>query len=220
MILSNKNLERYGNFKTTNDFRVNAGDLMKYYILKVLGEYKNEKFCITDGMPKGIKGNKLALKYGGSLKDIYPENPLDVTMHLDEDSPKHIKLGSYISNTSNYVMVSKDVVEELKKYNIGEVDFWPFTLINHKGRIHSQDYSFVCPVSSFDALNENLSEIDRDANGVAIGVDKVVLDNEKLKNALDLFRINDIRLMAFSEPLVQVLQEKYTNFVFEKAEQV
>jgi len=175
---------------------------------------------MTDGPPKGIVGNKLALKYGGSLKGIYPENPMDVTLNLDEDRPKHIKLGSNISNTDSYVMVSSEVVTELKKHNIGEVDFWPFTLINHKGRTHSLDYSFVCPVNQFDAINEKLSEIDRDANGIAIGIDRTVLDNKKLENAPDMFRVNDLCLMAFSELLVNILRGKFTNFAFEKAEQV
>jgi len=193
---------------------------MQYYFIKYLGLVRKEKFCKTDGPPKGIEGNKLALKYGGSLKGVYPKDPYEVTMRLDEDRPKHIKLGSYISNTSNYLMVSSEVVKELKKFNIGEVEFWPFTLLNHKGRVHSKDYFFVCPENQFDALNLEQSEIDRGDSGIAIGIDRAVLDNKKLENALDMFRVNDIRYMAFSEPLAQVLQERFTNFVFEKAEQV
>lgn len=175
---------------------------------------------MTDGMPKGIVGNKSALEYGGSLKNIYPADPFEVTMYLDEDGPKHIKIGSYVSTTSKYMMVSSEVIEKLTKFNIGEVEFLPFTLINHKGRIHSQDYSFVCPVNQYDALNEKLSDFRRDSNGIALRIKKAVLDNEKLEKAPDMFRVNDIRLMAFSEPLVNILQEKFTNFVFEKAEQV
>lgn len=192
---------------------------MQYYILDSLGKYDEDKFCVTDGRPKSLSDKKIALKYGGSLKGIYPENPLEVTMQLDEDSPKHIKLGSYISNTSQYVMVSREVVEEMKKFNIGEVEFWPFTLINHKGRIHSQNYCFVCPMHQFDALNNEHSEISRDANNVVIGTDRIVLDTKKLKKAPDLFRLNDTREFVVSEPLAKVLMEKYTNFVFNEAEQ-
>ncbi|MDH5395798.1 MAG: hypothetical protein OEW97_05955 [Gammaproteobacteria bacterium] len=193
---------------------------MQYYLMKPLGLVRKEKYCKTDGPPEGISGNKLPLKYGGSLKDIYPDDPYEVTMRLDNDRPQHTQLGSYISNTSNYLMVSSDVVDELNKFNIGDVDFWPFTLINHLGNIHSQDYRFVCPLQPFDAINEKLCEIVRDANGIAIGIDRVVLDNKKLEKAPDMFRVNDIRLMAFSESLVELLLDRFTNFAFDKAEQV
>jgi len=193
---------------------------MQYYFIKTLGKSRTDKFCMTDGMPKGIEGDKSALEYGGTLKSVYPGDPLEVTMKLDEDKPKHIKLGSFISTTSKYIMISSEVIEALKKFNIGEVEFWSFTLLNHKDRVHSQDYSFVCPVHQYDAINEDLSEFRRDSNGIPLRIKKVVLDEAKLKNAPDMFRVNDIRYMAFSEPLAQALQEKFTNFVFEKAEQV
>ena len=115
-------------------------------------------------------------------------------------------------------MVSEKTVEELKKHNIQEAEFWPFTLMNHKGRVHSKDYRFVV-TPQFDALDDELSNIKRSANGVAVRIRKIVLDKKKLENAPDMFRINDLGKMAFSEPLVKILQKKFTNFVFDKVEQ-
>jgi hypothetical protein len=194
--------------------------MKQYYILNSLGQFDNAKYCFTTCFPSGLDDKKVCLKFGGSLKGIYPANPFNVKMHLDEDSPKHIRKGSFVGNTDNYLIVDKQVVEECKKYNMGEVEFWPFTLINHKGRIHSQDYCFVCPVFPFDALNTEKSEIDRDSDGTVIGVDSIVLDKTKLEKAPDLFRVNDIVRFAFSEPLATTLLEKFTNFSFDKAEQV
>jgi len=191
---------------------------MQYYILDSLGEYDDEKYCHVEGLVEGVDDDQLALECGGSLSDIYPADPFEVTMELDEDSPKHIEKGDFVSTTDDYVMVSTKVVEELKKNNIKNVEFWPFTLMNHKGRIHSKDYNFVV-TQPYDALHLELSEINRDENNTVIGVDKIVLDNRKLENAPDVFHINDICRMAFSEPLAKILQEKYTNFVFDKAEQ-
>lgn len=191
---------------------------MHYYLLYNLGKSDKEKYCFVCGAHNGVQDTKLVLKYGGSLKGIYPEDPYAVKMFLDEDHPKHIKKGDYISTTQNYVMVSIGVVEEIEKHNVGKIEFWPFTLINHKGLVHSKDYRFVVPMS-FDALDEEKSIISRDANNVALRCRKVVLSTKKLEKAPDIFRINDIRLMAFSEPLAEILEKKFTNFVFDKAEQ-
>lgn len=192
---------------------------MQYYILDCLGQGGEEKYCFVTCRPEGFRDPKLSLKNGGSLKDVYPKDPFEVIMYLDEDHPKHIKQGSFIGNTDGYFIVDSSVVDELKKFNIGEVEFWPFTLINHKGRVHSKAYCFVCPVKQYDVLSFDKSEIDRSSKGTVIGIDKIVLENKKMTNIPDIIRINDTRRFALSEPLVTVLLEKYTNFKFDKVEQ-
>jgi hypothetical protein len=194
---------------------------MQFYILNSLGQFRDDKYCFAGGKIEGLVGKaKRFLRDGGSsLKDLYPEDPFEVKVNLDKDSPKAISKGDYISTCDQQVMVSQEVEDELKKHNIGEVEFWPFTLINHKGRVHSKNYRFVVPVHQFDAINEELSELDRTKNGVVIGIDRLVLDNSKLDNAPDMFRINDLGEMAFSEPLMENLVNNYSNFVFEKLEQ-
>jgi hypothetical protein len=194
---------------------------MQFYILKGLGKFREDKYCFADGEVEGLVGKaKIFLRRGGSsLKDLYPEDPFEVTVNLDKDSPKAISKGDYVSTCDEHVMVSKEVEDELKKHNIGEVEFWPFTLINHKGRVHSKNYRFVVPVHQCDAINEELSEFTRTKNGVVTRISRIVLDNSKLDNAPDMFRINDLGEMAFSEPLMEILVNNYSNFVFEKLEQ-
>jgi hypothetical protein len=194
---------------------------MQFYKLVTLGKFTEDKYCFADGEVEGLigKAHKFLVDGGSSLKDLYPEDPFEVTVNLDEDSPKAIFKGDYISTYDGLVMVSQEVEDELKKHNIGEVEFWPFTLINHKGRVHSKNYRFVVPVHQFDAINEELSELDRTESGVVIGIDRLVLDNSKLDNAPDMFRINNLGKMAFSEPLMEILVNNYCNFVFEKLEQ-
>ncbi|MEJ2612132.1 MAG: hypothetical protein P8179_19200 [Candidatus Thiodiazotropha sp.] len=189
---------------------------MQYYILDGLGEDK--KFCHVDSSVEGFNDYDLVLDDGGTLKGVYPKDPYEVIMHLDEDYPKNIVKGDLVCTTDDYVMVSERVVEELKKHNIQEAEFWPFTLMNHKGRVHSKDYRFVV-TPQFDALHDELSDIKRSANGVAVRLRKIVLDKKKLENAPDMFRVNDLGIMAFSGLLVKILQKKFTNFVFNEVEQ-
>jgi hypothetical protein len=194
---------------------------MQFYILDGLGQLMDNKYCFVGGKIEGLVGKaKKYLRDGGSsLKDLYPEDPFEVTVNLDKDHQKAISKGDYISTCDQQVMVSQEVEDELKKHNIGEVEFWPFTLINHKGRVHSKNYRFVVPVHQFDAINEELSEFTRTKNGIVTRISRIVLDNGKLDNAPDMFRINNFGKMAFSEPLMEILVNNYSNFVFEKLEQ-
>ncbi len=194
---------------------------MQYFILECLGNPREGNYCFAGAGVEGLvgKAKKFLRRGGASLKELYPEDPYEVEVTLDEDSKKHIVKGDYTSAYDDTMMISQEAVEELQKHNIGEVEFWPFTLINHKGREHSKNYRFVVPVQQFDAIHEALSEIDRTKNGIVIGVDRLVLDNEKLNNAPDMFRVNDTGHMAFSKPLKEILEKNYTNFVFEEAEQ-
>jgi hypothetical protein len=194
---------------------------MQFYKLVTLGKFTEDKYCFAGDEIEGLigKAHKFLVDGGSSLKDLYPEDPFEVKVNLDEDSPKAITKGDFISNTDSHVIVSQEVEDELKKHNIGEVEFWPFTLINHKGRVHSKNYRFVVPVHQFDAINEELSEFTRTKNGVVTRISRIVLDNSKLDNAPDMFRINDLGEMAFFEPLMEILVNNYSNFVFEKLEQ-
>ena len=173
---------------------------------------------MVEGEPEGLDDDELALDYGGTLKGVYPDDPYDVEMQLRDDREQHIKKGDFVSNPDDYVIVSQEVVDLFAEFNIPDVEYWPFTLINHKGRVHSKNYRFVVPNNPFDAIDEQASEIDRDANNVVIGVDKIVFDKDKVKSAPDMFRVNDLGEMAFSEPLAKKLETEYTNFVFKPVE--
>lgn len=187
---------------------------MKYYTLKKQGLFREDQYCFFGKLEKDFADKQLALWDGGTLQGIYPDDPSEVKVHLNQDFPKHIKKGDYISTTKDLVMVSQAAVDEIKKHNIDErTEFWPFTLINHKGRVHSMDYRFVVP-PQYDALNFEKSDIRRDGNNVVIGLRKTVLDAKKLENAPDIFRLNDTGEMVCSETLASSLAENYTNFLF------
>lgn len=191
---------------------------MKFYCLDSLGKYDDDKFCISNTIPEEIDDDNSALDYGGIIEGDMPDDPYEIKMYLHEDSPKHIKIGSYLSTVDDYVMFHQDVVNILENFNIGEVQFLPFTLINHKGKPHSKDYRFVVPKKQLDVLHEGESEIVRDNNNVVIGIDKVVFDKRKLKDAPDMFRVNDLGRMGFSESLANTLDKDFTNFVFDEIE--
>ena len=192
---------------------------MNFYLIDTLGKYTQDSFCIAEGKPEGLSGSgKKALKYGGVITGVYPDDPYEVIMRLDEDSESHIKRGDFISTTEDYVMISQEVVDELSNFNIPDTEFCPFTLLNHKERVHSTNYRFVVPKAPFDAVDEGASDISRTKNNTVIGKEKIVFSQEKVKSAPDMFRVNDLREMAFSESLAKKLESQFSNFVFKQVE--
>lgn len=191
---------------------------MKYYLLDGLGKHDSDKFCISHTIPDEIDDLDSALDYGGVLTGDTPNNPYDIKMYLDENSPRHTKIGSFVSTADDYVMFHTEVLPALQNFRIDEVEFLPFTLIAHDGTVHSKDYRFVIPRLKLDVLDDDETEIVRDNNGVVIGIDRVVFSKTKLEDAPDMFRVFDLGLMGFSERLVRTLEEKFTNFVFKEVE--
>ena len=193
---------------------------MRFYQLNHMGKFDMDFFCFAEGTPNGFADKGLVLELGGkSLVGLYPDDPYEVKMKLREDWEKHIKKGDFISHTIEYVMVFQEAVDIISEYNVPNVEYWPFTLLNHKERVHSTNYRFVVPVDQFDAVNEQASDIDRDDDdGMVLGVDLLVLDKNKVSNAPDMFRVNDLGVMVFSEPLAKRLETECTNFVFEPLE--
>ncbi len=53
-----------------------------------------------------------------------------------------------------------------------EIEFLPFTLYNHKKRVHSKDHFFINPIGGYDCLNEI-------ASGITYDKDDDIVLNEK-----------------------------------------
>ena len=190
---------------------------MKYFALEVLGE-QNDDYCFTKVSPSKIGSYKLMT--GKSLKTKYPADPFEITMELDEDSPGLLRT-SFLGNTKSFLMMKKEAADFIKKFKTGEMEVFPFTLLDHKKRTHSKDYVFVNPLGSFECLNMTLSELNIDQDdGEILSVRKVVLDKKLMRAAPDLFRPKvEVAAYYFSEKLVAAIQkEGFSNFVFEELE--
>lgn len=187
---------------------------MKYYKVDVFGENK-EEYCFTNNMPGDI-GN-YELMSGESLKDEYPDDPFEITLKFDPDAPGLLTT-SFLGNTNSTLIVKQEVAGLILKHETGEIEVWPFTLLNHDKKIHSKEYVFVKPIGTFDCINRDLSEVGIDSdNGEILGVEKWVLDKNKIKKAPDLFRLKEDEChYFFSEKLVNAIKKAgYSNFVFQ-----
>jgi hypothetical protein len=114
------------------------------------------------------------------------------------------------------------VVDVVRKHCKDQrIEYLPFTLINHKGRIHSTDYFIVNPIGALDCLDKQASTIEYMEDGRIIAVISYVLDPNKLTDAPDLFRIKEWpRKYVISERLASAFTESnFTNIILQEIPQ-
>ncbi len=127
------------------------------------------------------------MSLGKAARKLFPAN---ARIQLREEHPG-IKLPGFIGNRPGYLIFSRRAKEIIEKLSEGQkIEYLNFSLINHKGHVHSNDYFIINPVGGFDALNVKASEIIRaDDDGRVLDVPTIVLDSTKLERAPHLFRL-------------------------------
>jgi hypothetical protein len=192
---------------------------MKYFLLNPLGDKFNEDYCFTDKGPRGVM-DAHDLQVGTRVADEYPSGLGETTLQLGEDDAG-LELPSYIGNTHRLFIVDRPTAEIIQKHRVPEIEVLPFKLLNHKGRVHSEDYVFLNLLGSVDCVDLGRSTLDRRENGSLRKITKFVLSTTKLAAAPEVFRVKeDLNRYVFAETLVEDLRaHKCTNFVFDELEQ-
>jgi hypothetical protein len=182
---------------------------VKCYLLSTFADYGKKGWCYAGPEPEGIGYQSYRLASGEELTD-YPTNPDDVTLKLDIDSVG-IKKGAIVGNSSFFLIVDSKTAEIIQQLTPDGIRYYPFTLINHKGRVHSRDYVFVNPLGAGDYLNIQKSDVSYDKKGNIKVIRKEILDEKKLKAAPNLFRMKPIpRYHYILEPLKVALEKAGT----------
>lgn len=159
--------------------------------------------------------SSLWLSSGDPIGDRYPADPFAVEIALDPDFPG-IAPPDLIGNTRGLLILSARARQAFAAadLDLGPCDVCPFTLINHKGRVHSRDYAFVSPLGGHEIAHPS-SDFERYTRSQMIyGCKRWVLDTNKLVGKPDLLRAAELPEHYFaSERLVGVVRaEGLTNF--------
>lgn len=176
------------------------------------------EYCVC-GSIRDAEACELRLARGEPVGDRYPKDPFSVKAHLDPDFPG-VKLPSIIGNTRGLLMLSRAAVELFEKgLDLRDHEAFPFTLVNHKGRVHSKDYVFLNPLGAFDVAHGR-AELLRYPSGGVYGCRRWVFASSKLRDLPDLFRAREHPRDCFaSERLVALVREHgLTNFEFDDVE--
>jgi hypothetical protein len=161
--------------------------MMDYFLLKTLGTVADKSLCFIQNFPEGIGVHAYRPARGRQATEHFPA---DARIYLREEDPG-LKLPGIIGNTVGYFIGSRAVREAVEELCVGStIEFLPFTLYNHKKRVHSTEYCLINPIGGFDCLSDQSSEVITDSQDEPVIVDRPVLDAKKLTNAPHLFRID------------------------------
>ena len=162
---------------------------MEYFLLETAGDLNDERLCLITSPPEGMGINYYRLATGYRARKQFPNN---AKVYLSPEN-RGIKLSDILGNLNSFFITSSLAKSVLEEYcEAKKIEYLPFTLFNHKNRVHSTDHFFVNPIGSFNCLKEDACNIKYSADGDIITIEEIVLDERKLRSAPHLFRIRKI----------------------------
>ncbi|ATB39509.1 hypothetical protein CYFUS_004953 [Cystobacter fuscus] len=159
---------------------------MNFFHIETMGDPNDESLCFLHDVVEGTARDSARYSLGKPLLSVYPKEP---KLFMSPES-RGMKLADLLGNTEGMLVVSKALRETIEKHCQGvEIEYLPFTLYDHRKRVHSQDYCIVNPIGSLDCLDEAASGVQYGSEGSVIDIGEIVLDRNKVKDAPQLFRV-------------------------------
>ena len=124
---------------------------MSYVIWKAIFE---EGYCVCGGLENFEDSHKL--KRGISIGEYFPA---DALFRMDPDFPKDIKLSDNIRNKGGFMLVSKEIKELIEREHVNNSEYLSVKIINHKGRVASENYFIINPLGIYDAIDLDSSSV-------------------------------------------------------------
>jgi hypothetical protein len=170
-------------------------------------DFSKEEYCHVWDYPKGFP----SLHKPGEGERMGAEFPLGQKFDMASEVPG-IQIADVIPNTLGYFMVSAKLKELLAKHATADIEFLRFTLINHKGRVASEDCYIVNVIGVTDWMDYDRSlgtKIESAAFGRRIEyLRRLYLQDDKINPDINIFRISAMpKLMIVREDLKARIEE-------------
>ena len=183
-------------------------------------KYARLQTCPTTHLEYGFLASELCdfvtfFAIGRPIEEHFPADPDMARCALDPEFPG-IDMPDLVGNTRGVLVLSARALEAFSaaELDFGAHDVCPFTVMNHKGRVHGRDHRFVNPHGGFDVAHPS-TDFKRYVKSQEIyGCKRWVLDTKKLEGKPDLFRSAQVYGHYFvSQRFVDVVEkEGLTNF--------
>jgi hypothetical protein len=186
--------------------------MRKFFRLLQLGRFSDESLCFIEDSPPGLGLRKYCPSLGDRAAPYYPA---DARIQLSEEHPG-IELSSLLGNNINYLIVSTAFKETIAAHcPSAEIEYLPFDLHDHRGRLYSRDYFIINPIGTYDCLDEAHSGIEYGPDGGVVAIQHPVLHPDKVAEAPALFRVRHRpTVYVVDGVLADTLREKgFTNVV-------
>ena len=116
--------------------------------------------------------------------------PADASAAMDPNFPKDIGLADSLDGTG-FVLLSNKVRALLEGRIGGRVEYLPIKVINHKGRVASEEHSILNPLEVVDCIDPIASEAEMDIilDDAIDSVARLVLREDVIPPGLNVFRL-------------------------------
>lgn len=151
-------------------------------------------YCVLgylEGFPDDYK-----LMKGDSVASEWPS---DVRLRMDPDFKKQVKLSDNLLNPVNLLIASKGLCDFFRKQELPNIEYLAVTILNHKKKVASKEYSIANLVTTQDCIDTDKSEVTwNDINPHYISTMKrLVFDERKIDKNARLFRAEHLKTLIF-----------------------
>lgn len=158
--------------------------MSSYYILIADDD---PKYCCIEDVPEPLLAKEWRITEGRRMDDRYPD---DVQFRMGSHYPGLV-VPDVICNLCDYWMISgrlKDVIESEVPSN---VEYLPFTLVNHKGRTVDGSFFIANVTDVIDCVDLQRTEYveSRLEPGTFMWLKKLEIDESRLTGTEHVFRI-------------------------------
>jgi hypothetical protein len=143
--------------------------------------------CKISTFPREVKG-KYKLSEGVSMGESAPQ---DLKLNMSEDEPG-FQISDFIFNTLNIQIVNQRAKKLIEDYTHCDIEYIRFSLINHKGRVASDECYIINVIGTIDCVDKDKTEGEWHPVEPTTYqfLDKLVLDENKIPPTSNLFRIS------------------------------
>lgn len=181
-----------------------TANMSSYYILQADRDALN---CCIEAVPEPLQAKGWRIPKGRRMDHRYPEN---VSFRMGDHHSGRI-VPDIIFNLCRYWMISEKVKGILEESVDTPIEYLPFSLVNHKGRIEEGTFYISNVLEVKDCVDLQQSDFTESKlePGTFMWLRSLVLDESKLSDDDHLFRVVNIpNIMIVSSHLRTLFDER------------
>lgn len=160
---------------------------MSFHRFEPGGDLNQDRLCFLDRVIKGLEGIDFSFHLG---EPVSREMPKDPKIFMSKEYPG-IALGDHIGNMKGMIVASPAFRKLIEAHCTGlQIEYLPFTLMDHKKRPFSSEYCIINVLGTFDCVDTKASDISYTPNGKVSRIRTLVLDGKKVASAPQLFHVD------------------------------
>jgi Immunity protein family (Imm11) len=156
------------------------------------------------------------LSIGKKLGDVWPD---DMSLKMTPERPKDVKLLDYISSPEDVLLFSPKCRDYFRNQALKEIEFLPVTILDHKGRVASKEYTILNYLRTVDCVDQNESDFTwNNLKEPSMNMEKMVFNPNALGADDRMIRVKFVPgYVFFREDLMRsILQQGFSGVGFSR----